>query len=154
MEVATARVNLVKFIQLMKAEAEKIDWKAKLLSQEQQLQSISKDSTHFNAKLMELWKKFQDKALSSKELLGELAKLSRKQESRNKRVVLTFLKTGDGEAAIIEKYIKVPQINVEPSRTSRPILTKIVRVLYGVGFQMFPQCSHTGRRIFRVEDRV
>jgi hypothetical protein len=42
MEVATARVNLVKFIQLMKAEAEKIDWKAKLLSQEQQLQSISK----------------------------------------------------------------------------------------------------------------
>ena len=66
----------------------KIDWKAKLLSQEQQLQSITKvklklikikslnyifdfhsDSTHFNAKLMELWKKFQDKALSSKELM-------------------------------------------------------------------------------------
>jgi hypothetical protein len=72
------------------------------LSQEQQLQSITKvklklikikslnyifdfhsDSTHFNAKLMELWKKFQDKALSSKELLGELAKLSRKQAKKS-----------------------------------------------------------------------
>jgi hypothetical protein len=32
---------------------------------------------------MELWKKFQDKALSSKELLGELAKLSRKQAKKS-----------------------------------------------------------------------
>jgi hypothetical protein len=34
---------------------------------------------------------------------------------------------------------------------SRPIFTKIVRVLSGVGFQMFSQCIYTGRRIFRVE---
>jgi hypothetical protein len=43
MEIAKARVNLVKFIRVMKAEAEKIDWKAKLMSQRQQLQSITKD---------------------------------------------------------------------------------------------------------------
>jgi hypothetical protein len=66
------------------------------LSQEQQLQSITKvklklikiksinyifyfhsDSTHFNAKLMELWKKFQDKALSSKELMTMMMTMNR-----------------------------------------------------------------------------
>ncbi len=41
MKIATARVNLVKFIWVMKAEAERIDWKAKLMSQRQQLQSIT-----------------------------------------------------------------------------------------------------------------
>jgi hypothetical protein len=34
---------------------------------------------------MEVWTKYQDKALSSKELLCELAKLGRKQAKKNLR---------------------------------------------------------------------
>jgi hypothetical protein len=40
--VSTNRINLIKFIRLMHAEAKKIDWKVKLLLQEQQLQSLTK----------------------------------------------------------------------------------------------------------------
>jgi hypothetical protein len=42
LEVANNNPNLIKFIILLKAEADKIDLKAKLLSQEQALEDLRK----------------------------------------------------------------------------------------------------------------
>lgn len=42
LEVANNNPNLIKFITLLKAEADKIDRKAKLLSQEQALEDLRK----------------------------------------------------------------------------------------------------------------
>jgi hypothetical protein len=42
LEVANNSPNLIKFIRLLKLEADKIDLKAKLLSQKQALQQLSK----------------------------------------------------------------------------------------------------------------
>jgi hypothetical protein len=50
-----------------------------------------------------------------------------------------------------KRHVNIGQTNIFHSR---PIFTNIVRVLSGVGFQMFSQwCAHTGPRIFRVEYR-
>nr|CAH0102454.1 unnamed protein product [Daphnia galeata] len=78
LEVSTNRINLIKFIRLMHAEAKQIDWKAKLLTQDQQLQSLTKDSTTFNAQLQIVWTQYNHCELSSKELLLALSSLSRK----------------------------------------------------------------------------
>jgi len=42
LEVANNNLNLIKFIRLLKAEADKIDMKAKQLSQKQALQGLRK----------------------------------------------------------------------------------------------------------------
>ncbi len=97
LEVATNSPNLIKFITRMEEEASKIDLKAKLLSQKQALEQLSKgkkqknipcekfyfsniltDTTTWQSQLTEVWQNYQVKNITSKELLEQLGRLSRK----------------------------------------------------------------------------
>ncbi len=80
----------------IKEESDKIDLKAKLLSQKQALQREKSDTSHMQHHLTTAWENFNEKKISSKELLEILGKLNRKHCKKEWREI------EQSEAAIVE----------------------------------------------------
>ena len=67
--VGTNSPNLIKFLGIIKNEADKIDLKAKLLSQHKALLALSKNTQEMQYTLSQLWEAYSTKTLNARQLL-------------------------------------------------------------------------------------
>ncbi|EFX77784.1 hypothetical protein DAPPUDRAFT_105704 [Daphnia pulex] len=101
LEIASNSPNFMKFILKLKEEADKIYLKAKLLSQEQALQRESSDTANMQHHLTAAWEKYNDKKISSTELLQILGKLNRKHSQKEQH-----------SSSIPESILLGPEVNL------------------------------------------